>query len=339
MANGYILNQVPANYGAAMSLLAEMLVAAGWTYKASGDGLSGYSSTGKIFTGTGSGALGWNNSGAWARMQDPAAGREFILQHNASGGARIKYSASAKFTGGSPSATQTPSATDEKYLRGAATDASPSYGATWFNAGVASGLVKFQGKASDVAPYGFWFAGAATPSGAPSTALVMDPVTSVPEDPDPVVIYVCGANAFKAGGLSYSGVMGAGTWLANGGTNAGTFGYMDVAKTNFHALQPGHYQLGGGTNGGINGTNDGWIVQGAGLAENPFNSKAEALPIPWMRPTVTSLTGPLGLKGWSNFMRWTGVARTNFSDTLDNKNWICVGNVWLPWDGVTTPTV
>jgi hypothetical protein len=341
MANAFILNQVPTGYGAALSLLVEMLVSAGWTYRASGDGLAGYNASGKVFSGTGAGALGWNNSGAWARLQDPGARREFVFQHNAAGGARIKYSPTAKFAAGTPSATVTPSATDEKYLRGGGTDAAPTYGATWFNTAVVTGLVKFQGRANDTAPYGFWFAGAQTPGGAPSTGLVMDPVASVPEDPDPVVLHIGAASAFKIGALGQSGPMSTAGWSASGGANQGTWGFLDVAKTAFQHVMPGYYLVGSSPpNGGnIGGSSDNWAIQATGLIENPFNSKHEALPIPWIRATFTSLTPPLGLKGWSTLMRWTTIARTSFSDTMDNKNWICVGFVWLPWDGATTPTV
>ena len=198
-----------------------MLIGAGWTYKASGDGLAGYSSTGKIFTGTGSGALGWNNAKAWARIQDPSAIREFIFQHDAAGGSRIKYSPLAKFAGGSPSATITPSSTDERYLRGATSDATPSYGAAWFNAGITTGIVKFQGAALAASPYGFWFAGAVSPGGAPSTGLVMDPVTGAPEDIDPVVFHVGAAAAFKSGGLGSTGAVTTASFVVSGSVNQG----------------------------------------------------------------------------------------------------------------------
>src|SRR5262245_65427844 len=100
MADAYVLNQYPTTYGQALSLLAEMLVSAGWTYQASGDGLAGYSSTGKVFTNTVSGAaLSWWNPKDWARIRGPAGG-EFILQHNNDATARIKYAAVGGFTGG-----------------------------------------------------------------------------------------------------------------------------------------------------------------------------------------------------------------------------------------------
>src|SRR4051812_43941394 len=99
MPNAYVLNQFPGSFGATMALMVEMLVSAGWTYKGSGDALSAFSTTGKVFTNTGSGALGWNNNGAWARIQDPAGVREFIFQHDAAGKIRFRYSPSAKFVG------------------------------------------------------------------------------------------------------------------------------------------------------------------------------------------------------------------------------------------------
>jgi len=335
MANAYIVNQVPSSYGAAMKLLADMLVSAGWTIQASGDGLSAYSSSASVFSSGGSGANGWNNSGAWARIQDPGGVREIILQHNAAGGARIKYSPSAQFTGGSPSATQTPSATDERYLRGASSDASPSYGATFFGSGVATSAVRFQGAAMGTAPYGFWFAGASTGAGAIRTGLVMDPVTSVPEDPDPVVWYIGTTAAFTAAEIT-SGTNSGATGninTSNGGTAVGGYAIMDTGLVNFVRVAGCSYSIASQA-GGANGTS---TVEGTRLVVNPFNAKNDALPIPWLRDTFYAST-PQGLKGWSTMMRWTTIARTQSLDTLDNKNWICMGAVWLPWDGASLPS-
>jgi hypothetical protein len=334
MADAIIASVVPTSYGQASSLIAELLVSAGWTYKASGDGLAGYSSTGKIFTGTGSGALGWGNARAWARLQDPSARREVVLQFNAPS-ARVKYSALAKFTGGSPSATVTPSATDEKYIVGGASDATPTYG-SFFSANILTSGIKYQGFASGTSPYGFWVTCFNTPAGATQMAIVMDPVQSVPEDPDPVVWHYGISNAFSVGAFGHpSGVIAAASFAANGGSQAGSWGYVDAAMTNFAYVMPHYYCCGVLTVGGLGGASN-FGSCNAGFAVNPFNAKHEALPILWARPTVA--TGVIGLKGWSKSMRWTTVGRTTGLDTLDNKRWVCHATVWLPWDGLTTPS-
>jgi hypothetical protein len=301
--------------------------------------LSGYSSTGKIFTGTGSGALGWNNNRAWARLQDPGTTREIVLQHSAAAGLRLKYSAAAKFTGGSPSATQVPSATDERVLWGAGTDASPTMSA-YFGTGTASGTVKFHGYADDTAPYGWWFCSAITPAGAIQCGCMMDPVASVPEDIDPVVFHIGATTAYTANAWGHGSGSGghSNSWyIAPGGTNAGTFGHVDAAATSFVIWFPAGYLLGpSATHGAAAGT-DPYAFGRLGVGQNPFNSKYEALPVAYFRAPVASVTAP-GLKGWSSLARWPGASRVHAVDTLDNRNWIAIGHIWLPWDGTTVPT-
>lgn len=340
MADAYVRNAFPVGYGAAMSLFVEMLISAGWVYKASGDGLAGYSSTGKIFTGTGSGALGWNNAKAWARVQSPS-GKEWLFQHDAAANTRFRYSPAAQFTGGSPSATVTPSATDAVTVRGGGTDAVPTYGA-WLSSLVTSGTVVFQGHASDDNGYGFWFAGQASPSGAKSACLIYDPVAGAAEDPDPYVIHCATANACAqtTSNLAREYVLNsndARSNLAPGGSTEGCFGFMDLAMSAFVYLEPAGYVCEGNTtfSSGVV-----YVVGGARGVANPFNGKHESLPLMYMRPTYSTSTAHAGcgFKGWGKIARWTTQSRASFSDTLDNKAWIAYGAFWLAWDGTTTPT-
>lgn len=340
MPNAYILNQLPVGYGHAVSLLAEMLVAAGWSYKGSGDGLSAYSATGKVFTGTGTGAGGWNNARAWARLASPGGaggGREIVLQHNAANGLRVKYSAAATFNGGTPSAIATPSATDERYIQGGATDATPTYCTLFYSTGVVTGLDRFLGAAMSVAPYGFWYAGCrAGGATAAYSALMMDPVTSVPEDPDPVVWYASRSNvdAFKyIGNYPMSGA--APGIIAPGSNSTGCWAHMNVSKVDFISVDPWGFATSptdGVTPSTI--TNTG-IIRGSGLSPNPFNGKDDALPVTYGRHVAWQ--APTGIKGWSTLARWTGIPRATFSDDFANRQWIAVGNLWLAWDGVTPP--
>jgi len=356
VANAYIQNQRPTTYGGALSLLVEMLVSAGWKYKASGDGLSGYSATGKIFSGTGSGALGWSNNRAWARLEDPSAsgGRELVFQHDNGGGARIKYSSAAKFIGGTPSATVTPTAADQVVLWGSGTEASPS-NQTWFNGNIAvnhvgggGGFATYLGAAMDTAPYGFWFYGSQTGSSNYSigynsgNVLMMDPVHSVPEDPDPVVFHI-GYNTGLLSGFNFVGGPGSGnsTYGSNtvGGSNYGTFGYMDAAKTRFLAVLPSMYVT--GQSGQTDPSNSGTMIIGypnssAGwLVPNPFSGKRDMLPFFYMRMQNGNTELP-GIKGWSSLARLSCLPWT-FRETTLNRTWIALGMLWLPWDGATTP--
>ena len=73
-------------------------------------------------------------SGAWWVMEGKGVvdggttyKRQLCVQTNGTGGCRIKVSPRAGFTGGSPSASRVPSATDERVWHGGGTDASPTY--------------------------------------------------------------------------------------------------------------------------------------------------------------------------------------------------------------------
>ena len=304
MADTFVLNQIPNTYGTAWFLLFNMLTGAGWVIKSSGDGVSNYSSSGSTFSGGGAtGAHGFSNANAWLRLQDPGGGREITIQVDSTVySARIKYSPSAKFTGGSPSYQQTPSATDEQILCGAGTDASPTMSGFFASTNIPSSGTKFQGGARSAAPYGFWFSAAGTPGGSSEVKFYMDPVQGVSADPDPVV-------------------WGLGTSWTSGSMTSDGFGFMDVAKTQWEQIQTATYNAGG-------------FFADTGGALNPFTGFNDGLPILCYR---TSTPNP-GMKGWSTLFRWTSIARTNYLDTAANLTWITVGSVFTFWDGVTTPT-
>jgi hypothetical protein len=197
----------------------------------------------------------------------------------------------------------------------------------------------FQGLARGSAPYGFWFAGQVSPGGAKMACLIYDPVTGAPEDPDPYAIQVAATNACLANSNNL-----AREFLTNstdfrtttpGAAVEGVFAFMDLALTSFVYLQPAGYVHDRDTPF-TSGTL--MVVQGTRGVANPFNAKHEALPVPYWRPSHVLAAPSCGFKGWSTLTRYTAVARASFSDTLDNKNWICFGVLWLAWDGTTVPT-
>ena len=66
------------------------------------------------------------NTSAWFRISNPD-GVEYVCQRGINNLQwRVKVSPTVGFTGGSPGATQVPSATDEGIVLGGGTDASPS---------------------------------------------------------------------------------------------------------------------------------------------------------------------------------------------------------------------
>jgi len=101
----------------AIYTLKELWKQAGWVVQASGDGLSSYNATGDTITSSDSGANGMGNTNAWFRIQDPGALREYVFQRgSATNSWKWLYSASDKFTVGTPSATVHPTANDQQGL-------------------------------------------------------------------------------------------------------------------------------------------------------------------------------------------------------------------------------
>jgi hypothetical protein len=123
----------PATGGYAMYAFLTALVAQGWNRKSDSDGTT-YDPAGAKLTHGGSGAKGLGNANAWFRVQGAAGGPfEWCIQRGADNTQwRIKSALNA-FTGGSPGATQTPSAAGEVIRLGGGTDASPTF-ATLFPA-------------------------------------------------------------------------------------------------------------------------------------------------------------------------------------------------------------
>lgn len=125
------MNVLCGSGGTMMYAVKEGLKAAGWPTIASSDGTT-YNAAGDQITSGNAGANGFGNTRAWWRGRDPGGRREVTLQHVGVGAGvngsnyRIKMSESARFSGGAPSATVTPSATDEQVLLGSGTDASPT---------------------------------------------------------------------------------------------------------------------------------------------------------------------------------------------------------------------
>jgi hypothetical protein len=241
----YNVNQRFIGGGVFLYQLMTTLVSAGWTVLGSGDGTGGhYSGTGNILTSGLNQAYGLYNVGSWFRIQSPiipstGQKREFCFQQGATSGGvmiRIKYSPNVTgatgFTGGSPSASEVPTATDQVVLLGAGTDASPTYTA-W---GIAD--YEFAGHiVADISgTYGYsWYCmqaaanttpyyGTNSPVDGSQMALdVMQPGTAASADTDPAVVYCeygtttsYGSNLRAGGGVckAFMGGISAANWVA-----------------------------------------------------------------------------------------------------------------------------
>ena len=148
--------------GAHMFEVKEMLVTAGWTVLASGDGGSGYSSTGDLIATDGD----MNQDLAWVRVVSPDGANEYIFQMVVTGTnnrGRIAWNGGggATFTTGG-SAAQHPelSGGTEVVLVGiGGTAAAPSTAGTaswWGDTGATETGMRVMGAAETVAPYRFW---------------------------------------------------------------------------------------------------------------------------------------------------------------------------------------
>jgi hypothetical protein len=124
----------------------------GWTIPSSSDATT-YNSSGDQITSASSGANGMANTNAWWRTRDPGGTREIVSQRGSSDLLfRRKVSPSARFTGGSPSASQVPSATDERVYAGGGTDAAPTFQSFY----AANASYKQHCGADDASPYDFY---------------------------------------------------------------------------------------------------------------------------------------------------------------------------------------
>jgi hypothetical protein len=329
----YAVNQKQLNNGQAMYNILVALVAAGWVCKGSGDGIANFSTTSNILTNGNSGSFGIWNASAWFRIQSPPTGpgglqkREFCIQMGTaeSGGsisARVAYSpnptGTTGFTGGTPSATEVPSATDEVHALGGGTPASPTY-AGW---GVMTNYQFTQHIVCDNTGqlgYGFYVVqlgaqGQASTSNGINFALdVMLPGSARPNDLDPAVIYCCSADI---AGYGASEMLGENTWGFIGG----------LASANWVNVR--WYQLvtSGFPSGELMGS-DAWQNQ-------------DPIIIPmWIWLTNTPAYPGTGAKGHSSLFKISGATRgigfiMQLNPNADGE-YIFLNGTLLPWPSKT----
>jgi len=287
-----------------------LLKLVGWIVKSSGDGTT-FNSSGDQITSATTGSGGMANANSWFRIQDPGGTREFCMQTNGSIGQwRVKYSAQAKFTGGSPSATVMPTATDEQFLIGT----SGTF-VSWMNSTDAT--YRWNAAADAAAPYGFWSVGF-RPNSIDGTTLdgvlVMDPMvtgTYPVSDADPVVLIA------STSGTPFTSL----TTQSN--TQRAWYNYGQTGAT-FQQIQAMQY--------GASSTP--LIPAQAEVLLTYFNKKF-SYPLFWGRTTSGSQAAPNGWKGMSSIFKFnssrfaTGTA-IGINTARDR---ICFGDINLPWNG------
>lgn len=307
----YINGESPATGAVALYSVYTMLALTGATKVKDSDATT-YSSSGATIVSGASGATGLGNTSAWMVIR-LSNGVEYCYQRGSNNTFwRIKYSASAGFSGGSPGATRVPSATDEALILGGGTDASPTYSTLW-STDAAYKLYAGTGTATD----GFWVATAIISGGAASGGFWHDPVTGARiTDADPHVNYLsshgssCFAKASIAAPFSVTTASRCSAWLANGLGGAGFVGMPGLTLAE----------------------NSSDVFPNSAGA-NAHDGGDDLYLIPYARRS--SNAAPIGNKGTSKFAAWNGTTRTareTFTvSTLRDR--ICFGDVNLPWGG------
>lgn len=294
------------------------LKSVGWVVKASGDGLSAYSSTTDIITSMTSGANGWLNARAWFRIQSPSGNEEYTFQRTAATTVRAKISHFAKFTGGSPSATVTPSAADEAILLGGGTDASP----TSFSASGLTGYRHYIGMDAD-APYS-WYSLVIFPGGYTSgTAsaipyfMAQDGLSQIePTDASQIFTMMCGSASL----LQTSFATASSYTLSS----SGAYLCARYPSTNTTSVLPIGWNM-----VGLNASS---TAMAGNCSGNIITLKEELLPFGLWRST--SLVSP-AFKGLAATFRLLGANKAP-GDTLSvnsTRDKIIIGQFVFPWDG------
>lgn len=196
----FAMTHLSAPTGAqAMYALKTLAKAAGWTVPTSSDGTT-YSAVADVITTGSTGAGGMDNAKAWFVLANPA-GPSFCFQRSGTVNEtwRVKYSGVSGFSGGSPSATQVPSAADEgTAMLGSGSDASPSF-ATLFPS---DGTYRYNAGANSTAPREFYSVAFTAGGSNPNHAIMFDSLIAgsyAAGDTQPYITYVDGtSNAFAA---------------------------------------------------------------------------------------------------------------------------------------------
>ncbi len=330
MAYTFSVNNSPATGGVALYLLISTLVSAGWTKAMDSDGTT-YSSSGAQVTSGATGAGGLNNSNAWVRLSAPAVNgqvRELTFQRGATALQwRIKYSASALFSGGSPAATVTPSSADEVFMAGGGTDASPTF-LSWLGTDALYRWHVACGGAAEGYSFVAWSMAIGL-LGTLTNAIALDvmaPGSYPTTDVDPAVMY---CSAASAGNTAISELVSTAFSSVNVTNPALARAWLGATSAAGASL------VANSMNARIVCYGTSVVGNSVTLASNPWTNKDDLLPCLW-GSKVTG--GPCqGLKGFSTLFMIGTVHRVNMtiSDSTDvnARDKIYFGGLWLPWSG------
>ncbi len=308
------VNNASVNGAQAIYLLKELLKTAGWTVPSSSDG-STYNASGDQVTTGGSGAGGMDNNSAWVCVRDPGGRRELVFQRGTSAADwRVTYSALDKFSGGSPSATRVPTATDSGTIRGGGTDASPTF-VTIFDA---SGTFTWH-VVADNAPegnvYPFWAYGmySPTPTTTIPTLIMLDAMivgSYSPSDPDPCVLGITRTAACSQSNFANTSTSG---WVA--------WHKMNLAGETFTTASAWRFVRTGSNDASSSGN------------VNAYDGLDDTLR------TYMAANGGANFKGVSKYLRWQLNSDRLYPNTLNLASgaYVPINHLLLPWEDGTAP--
>lgn len=290
----------PATGDAAMRRLKTRLVAAGWSVIASGDGRSAYEAAGDAITAD-SGAGSLDASGAWMRLRPGSGTREVLIIRGASVTTwTVRYSA-VGFSGGSPSATTAPTATDQQNLISASQLLPADGGYRWLVC------------AEDAAPWHFWAAAMPTGGGAARTLIGLWPMRSgsyPSADTEPYVAIAAydGTNVSTASRMSSYGTCPSG--FVSGTWRSTAFARVDAWVPVISAIGPAS-----------SGEDLPAEILCVAIHGGPayFGPRGYVRDARWVLTTTT--TSPHG---------------THLEQ--GSRYWVRIGDLWLPW-GSTPPAL
>jgi hypothetical protein len=368
MAKQANVNLLPATGASAIFELMDFLVSSlAWVVLEASDGTTyeaDVPANGNPITGGGSGANGLGNANAWFRIREPNANvnpasggiaREWTFQRDSGANDedwRVKVSALDGFIGGTPGATQTPSAVDEDIIFGGGTDAAPTHTTMLPNDGTYRWhLVGFDIAENGVFPFYAWSADSGTGNTKALIfqealltdsfpALVGTRAAPTSGEPDPA-LYCCAYSTTAGLKFSLSSSSQAWqdrtnppgrAWFAMNGSNGNT-----EAWTNWQFGDHGYSSSFGdiGAPGYAAGTD--------GYGPNPLSGEDELFPVAVARPA--GLSSDVAFKGLTSHIRISGVSR-QYPDTatVSGETWAYStqnngGAILLPFaDGVVPLT-
>lgn len=293
----------------------------GWYVSSSGDGSSIYNPATDALTSSGSGANGLANANAWFVITHATAGHFCFQRGNADNQFRVKYSASVGFSSGG-SANKVGSASDEKVLLGAGSDASPIFDLLFRASGEQLKChYVFDGSTGFWAMFGNKFGVQGI-----SFLHVFDKVQNTnASETHPYVIILDGQNGSPGSVASLNANTSKVSAYIKKGDALEYFGPIQAFEPSIDGtplIGDPAYQI----------------------PSSPYTQKDGTLPIIYAkRPNSTpSSPFPSGIKGQSVFMKWhlqssrptyyTFASKVSRS-TTNTEDRIVIGNISIPWDG------